>query len=77
MTRGHDFSTFEVISGGMKLKLMGHGSGIKKGDYLILPNGADTTRYKVDTVEYFLDPSDMWKIEASFAPRPMPVSQLT
>ena len=65
---GHDF-TITPIDGGMRAKLMGWGTGIRKGDYLILPNGERTTRYRVDKVKYMLDPKDMWRIEASFAPR--------
>lgn len=66
---GHDYSTLDVIDGGMRLKLAGWGLGINAGDYLILRNGSETTRYQVDTINYRPDPSDMWFAEATFAPR--------
>lgn len=42
---------------------------IAPGDFLILKNGTDTTRYQVETVEYDRDPRDLWSIVAAFAPR--------
>jgi hypothetical protein len=68
-TWGHDYSTTDVIDGGMRLRLAGWGLGINAGDYLILPNGSGTTRYQVDRVNYCMDPSDMWFADAVFAPR--------
>jgi len=49
--------------------MAGWGSGIKAGDYLILPNGSETTRYQVDSIDYRMDPPDMWFADAVFAPR--------
>jgi len=68
-TWGHDYSTTSVIDGGMRLRIAGWGLGIKAGDYLILPNGSDTTRYQVESIDYCLDPHDMWFADAVFAPR--------
>jgi hypothetical protein len=68
-TWGHDYSTTAVIDGGMRLRMAGWGAGIKPGDYLILPNGRDTTRYQVEKIDYRIDPPDMWFAEAVFAPR--------
>lgn len=68
---GHDY-TFEPIDGGMKGRMMGWGSGIEKGDFLLLDNEGQSTRYLVRRIEYFQDPPDMWRIDAVFAPRPRP-----
>lgn len=65
---GHDY-TFEPTNGGKTGRMMGWGNGIKKGDYLLLQNGAGTTRYKVKSIKYFSDPSDMWSATVEFAPR--------
>jgi len=40
------------------------------GDFLILPNKMETTRYRVASIRYENDPRDMWFAEAEFAPRP-------
>ncbi len=64
---GHDLS-WDVLDG-QKLKIIGWGSGTKDGDFLLLPNGNNSTRYKVDEISYFSDPTDQFKIIASFAPR--------
>ena len=67
---GHDYSTVSAIDGGQKLRLAGWGRGIVAGDYLLLPNGSDTTRYQVAGIDYRSDPPDMWFADAVFAPRP-------
>jgi hypothetical protein len=55
--------------GGMRLRMAGWGLGIKDGDYLILPNGSNTTRYQVERISYRADPPDMWFADVVFAPR--------
>jgi hypothetical protein len=66
---GHDY-TFEPVNGGLQARLMGWGMDIKAGDYLLLQNGDDSTRYQVDSIKYYSDPFDMWSATATFAPRP-------
>tara|TARA_A100001011_G_scaffold400362_1_gene514363 strand:- start:1980 stop:2219 length:240 start_codon:yes stop_codon:yes gene_type:complete len=66
---GCNYNIMESIDRGMKLDLIGWHRGIKDGDYLILKNGSDTTRYVVESVNYFSDPSDMWSASVLFAPR--------
>lgn len=68
-TWGHDYMTLKVIDCGQRLRLIGWGLGINAGDYLILPNGSDTTRYQVEKIDYRMDPPDMWSAKAVFAPR--------
>lgn len=65
---GHDY-TFSPIDNGAKGELMGWGTGIEAGDYLIIQNGDGSTRYQVEEIEYFSNPKDMWKATATFAPR--------
>ena len=67
---GHDY-TFDPIDGGQRAHMMGWGRGIQAGDYLIIQNGQDTTRYQIDSIEYYSDPPDMWSAQAIFAPRPL------
>ena len=66
---GRNYNIMESIDRGMKLDLIGWHIGIEDGDYLILKNGSDTTRYVVESINYFSDPSDMWSASVSFAPR--------
>lgn len=68
-TWGNSCSVTKVGVGGMSISLYGWRRGIKEGDFLILPNKADTTRYKVSSIRYKRDPADMWFAEAEFAPR--------
>lgn len=68
---GHDYTITQVYDGGQRLRLVGWGRGIKAGDYLLLENDGASTRYQVATVDYYSDPPDMWRMEATFAPRPM------
>lgn len=67
---GHDYATMAILDDGQVLRLAGWGYGLNIGDYLILQNGAWTTRYRIEMVEYQLDPKDMWFVTARFAPRP-------
>ena len=65
---GHDY-TLTPISGGMKGRMVGWGRGINTDDFLILDNGKSTSRYRVDRISYFKDPSDMWSASVTFNPR--------
>ena len=66
---GHNYEITQVIDGGLNLSMCGWGNGIRKGDFLILPNGNETTRYQVKSIEYYNNPPDMWKASVKFAPR--------
>ena len=65
---GHDI-VFRPIDGGHKASASGWGNGLKRGDYILMSNGDGETRYKIDKIEYCLDPTDMWHADLSFAPR--------
>lgn len=66
-TWGHDVM-WDVLPDD-RLKLTGWGYGIKPGDYIILSNAGNSTRYKIDEITYRSDPRDMWSAVASFHPR--------
>jgi len=65
---GHD-CIFRPINGGQRGRMSGWGYGISGGDYLLLKNGARTTRYVVESIKYHWDPPDMWSADVAFAPR--------
>lgn len=66
---GHDYAIRSISDEGHTVSLTGWGCGISNDDYLILKNGEEGTRYKVDSIRYCGDPHDMWFAEASFSPR--------
>ena len=66
---GRNYNIQNIHNDGMKLSLVGWGLGIKVGDFIIVKNGNDTTRYKFDSIRYCSDPHDMWFAETSFSPR--------
>ncbi len=69
---GHDY-TFTPIGGGLTARAMGWGNGIEQGDILLLANPQNRdgkAAYRVDTINYFSDPPDMWKATLTFTPRP-------
>lgn len=68
---GHDY-VYHPIDGGLKGTLMGWGEGIVKGDYILLQNGKDSTRYRFTEISYYRDPRDMWSGKIKFAPRTAP-----
>lgn len=65
---GHDY-IFKPVGRGMKGNITGWGYGIRSGDFLLLQNRGKSTRYRVDSISYYLDPMDMWSAEVTFAPR--------
>lgn len=65
---GHSITTFTPQRDN-KGDAIGFGHEIEKGHFLILRNKSETTRYIVDEIEYFCDPSDMWSARLSFSTR--------
>ena len=70
-TWGHDY-IFRPIDDGMKGDMSGWGYGIEQGDYLLLQNDDASTRYQVDTIDYYANPDDQWRASVTFAPRQQP-----
>jgi hypothetical protein len=66
---GHDFTILHIAEGGDKLRVVGWGMGLRKGDYVLLPNKTQSTRYRIDSISYQADPADMWLAFLSFAAR--------
>jgi hypothetical protein len=66
---GHNVSIMKAIDGGQQLRVCGWGHGVTAGDYVLLPNGDYTTRYRVYAIEYMVDPHDQWFAALTFAPR--------
>ena len=74
---GHDY-TWEPEPGGLRGTAIGHGAGISNGDYILLERHDNNsgrllsdgrTRYRVVSIEYYADPTDMWQATLEFAPR--------
>ena len=65
---GHDLGYRPLAND--RLKANGWGRGLSEGDYLLLSNGDSDTRYAVEHVRYFRDPSGQWSAVLVFAPRP-------
>jgi MioC protein len=67
-SRTHDYSLFvwgddyifEPIEEGSRGYMTGRGQGIEGGDCLILSNGFDSCRYRVEKINYYSNPPDMW-----------------
>ena len=66
---GWDVNILNIQNNGLNINLCGWGMNIENGDYLILRNGNETTRYIITSVSYKRDPKDMWFGTADFAPR--------
>lgn len=66
---GHNIEVLSFLGEGKRLRVAGWGLGIAKGDYLLLNNKGDSTRYQVSSIKYRRDPPDMWTAELMFAPR--------
>jgi hypothetical protein len=56
---GRDY-VFELLNGGMEAQMTGVGKGIKPDDYIILQHGSGSYRYRVEDIDYYSDPPNMW-----------------
>jgi hypothetical protein len=66
---GHSCEITSIEDGGLNINLAGWGKGIASGDFIVIKNGEDTTRYKFKSIKYCNDPIDMWFGSLIFAPR--------
>jgi hypothetical protein len=73
---GHDYAITNIKDQGKEIHIIGWGLGLKKRDYLLLTNYDynETTRYRIKKIKYKADPSDMWILDATFAPRRQPIT---
>ncbi len=66
---GHNITFTMVSEDGKTASVVGHGQGVKVGDYLILANGPRaTTRYRIVKLKR-ARPADCWRARIEFAPR--------
>lgn len=66
---GHNITFTGTSEDGRKANVVGHGLGVKQGDYLILANGPTaTTRYRITKFKQ-MRPADCWRAKIEFAPR--------
>lgn len=65
---GHACYITDVMNEGYKAKAYGFGTGIYSNDILEIVRGENRYHYKVDSIRYTHDPSDMWFAELSFVP---------
>ena len=60
--------TFTPLEKGQRGHVTGWGRGVEVGDYLLLPNGNVSTRYRITILHNYDGPPDMWRAEVMFAP---------
>jgi len=51
---------FELIDQGSKGHMTGQGGRINQGDRILLRQDGQTVSYRVQSVEYYSSPSDLW-----------------
>ena len=56
---GRDY-VFELLNGGIEAQMTGFGKGVKPDDCIILQHGCSSYRYRVEDVDYYSDPPNMW-----------------
>ena len=59
---------FTHVGNGQIGRVSGWGYGVEKGDYLLIPNGAQSARYQVLKIEYKGDPFNEFFADVVFAP---------
>lgn len=66
---GHDLAVLAVHDDGKRLDASGWGVGIRTGDWMLLENHGQQTRYRVKDITYACAPADMWSAILLFDPR--------
>ncbi len=66
---GHAVEILRIINEGNQLRVVGYGSGVNNGDFLLLPNEGSSTRYKVLKIEHKGSGTKQWFADLEFAPR--------
>ncbi|WP_017317182.1 hypothetical protein [Mastigocladopsis repens] len=56
---GRDY-VFEPVNNWTQGYMTGQGKGIKRGDYILLQDGSNFYLYKVEEIDYYSEPPDMW-----------------
>ena len=59
LTWGTDYE-FELLENNRQAQMTAQGKGVKPGDRIILKNNTFTETYRIEDVEYYSNPSDMW-----------------
>ena len=67
---GYAIPVFNSKDGGLTVSALGFGRGISANDILMLTDrtGQGLYFYRVVTLEYMLDPADMWEATLTFLP---------
>lgn len=69
----NNYDVMQIVNNGERLHLcVWTVENLKVGDYLILKNGAGTTRYQIENVQRMSDPPDQSFVDVVFAPREAP-----
>lgn len=69
---GHSIQAWHSKDEGIHVSCFIFGHGFRVGDYILRshPEGGEA-RYQIDTLDQKMNPKDMWKVEMTFAPRPI------
>jgi hypothetical protein len=59
LNQGEDY-LFETIEEGKQAIITGEGKSVNCGEYLILPDNSGSSRYQVESIEYYSNPADVW-----------------
>ncbi len=51
---------FEAIGDGTKAYMTSQGRSVRQGEYILLQTGTKVEKYKIEQVDYYCNPSDMW-----------------
>jgi hypothetical protein len=45
---------------GDRFSMTGYGAGIRPGDFILLQEESRSVRYRVEQIDYYADPLDLW-----------------
>jgi hypothetical protein len=56
----NEFALDPVGKNALEFSMTGFGADIKQGDFIVINDKPSTISYKVESIDYYLDPPDMW-----------------
>jgi hypothetical protein len=56
----NSFALEPVGKNALEFSMTGFGADIKQGDFIVINDETSTITYKVECIDYYLDPPDLW-----------------
>jgi hypothetical protein len=60
LKNGNTFALEPVSGDALKFCMTGFGAGLKRGEFIIINDRHSIKTFKIEAIDYYLDPPDLW-----------------